>query len=223
LDALSQFVEIVLVAVGALLPIVDPLGGAPIYLAATAGLTPEQERAMARAVAVHSFLLLVTSILIGAYVLAFFGLSIPAVQIGGGSVVCAIAWSLLNSPTSSAGLAGKAPAAEDLEQRAFYPLTMPLTVGPGAISVALTLGANPERGVRTHVLTALGHLLGVVIVALSVYLCYRFADRILNRLGPIGTSVVTRLTAFILLCIGVQICWNGVRALVTTAFPGAVR
>jgi multiple antibiotic resistance protein len=77
--------------------------------------------------------------------------------------------------------------------------------------------------VRTHVLTALGHLLGVVIVALSVYLCYRFADRILNRLGPIGTSVVTRLTAFILLCIGVQICWNGVRALVTTAFPGAVR
>jgi multiple antibiotic resistance protein len=223
LDALRQFVEIVLVAVGALSPIVNPLGGAPIYLAATAGLTPEQQRAMAKAVAVHSFVLLVTSILIGAYVLAFFGLSIPAVQIGGGLVVCAIAWSLLNSPTSSVGLAGKAPAAEDLGQRAFYPLTMPLTVGPGAISVALTLGANPERGVRTQVLTALGHLLGVVIVALSVYLCYRFADRILERLGPTGTSVVTRLTAFILLCIGVQICWNGVRAMVTTAFPGAVR
>jgi multiple antibiotic resistance protein len=223
LEGLSQFVEIVLVAVGALLPIVDPLGGAPIYLAATAGLTTEQQRAMARTVAVHSFVLLVTSILIGAYVLAFFGLSIPAVQIGGGLVVCAIAWSLLNSPTSSVGLAGKAPAAEDLGQRAFYPLTMPLTVGPGAISVALTLGANPERGVRSHVLTALGHLLGVVIVAVSVYLCYRFADRILKRLGPTGTSVVTRLTAFILLCIGVQICWNGVRAMVTAAFPGAVR
>jgi multiple antibiotic resistance protein len=223
LDGLRQFVEIVLVAVGALLPIVNPLGGAPIYLAATAGLTPEQQRAMARAVAVHSFLLLVTSILIGAYVLAFFGLSIPAVQTGGGFVVCAIAWALLNSPSSSAGLAGKAPAAEDLGQRAFYPLTMPLTVGPGAISVALTLGANPERGARTHILTALGHLLGAVIVALSVYLCYRFADRILKRLGATGTSVVTRLTAFILLCIGVQICWNGVRGLVTTAFPGVVQ
>jgi multiple antibiotic resistance protein len=223
LDALRQFVEIVLVAVAALLPIVDPLGGAPIYLAATAGLTPEQQRTMAKAVAVNNVVLLATSILIGAYVLAFFGLSIPAVQIGGGTVVCAIAWSLLNSPTSSAGLAGKAPAAEDLGQRAFYPLTMPLTVGPGAISVALTLGANPERGVRAQVQTALGHLLGVVIVALSVYLCYRFADRILKRLGPTRTSVVIRLTAFILLCIGVQICWNGVRAMVTTAFPCAVR
>lgn len=222
MDGLRHCLEIVLVAVGALLPIVNPLGGAPIYLSATAGLTPEQQHAMAKAVAVNSFLLLAASVLIGAYVLAFFGLSIPAVQVGGGVVVCAIAWSLLNSPSSTAGLAGKTPEAVDLGQRAFYPLTMPLTVGPGSISVALTLGANPEHRVRAPIVTALGHLLGIVIVALTIYLCYRFADRILNRLGPIGTSVVIRLSAFILLCIGVQICWSGIHALVATAFPRAV-
>jgi multiple antibiotic resistance protein len=223
LEGLRYFLGIVVVAVGALLPIVDPLGGAPFYLAATTGLTPEQQRATAKAVAIYSFALLAASIFAGAYVLAFFGLSIPAVQVGGGLVVCAIAWALLNSPSSTAGLAGKAPAAGELEQRAFYPLTMPLTVGPGSISVALTLGANPEHAVRPLMLTALGHLLGVVIVALSVYLCYRFADRILHRLGPTGTSIVVRLSAFILLCIGVQICWNGVRGLVATAFPAPVR
>jgi multiple antibiotic resistance protein len=221
---LRSFAGTVLLAIGALLPIVDPLGGAPIYLAMTAGLTPAERRRMAKAVAVNSFLLLIAATLVGAYVLDFFGLSIPAVQVGGGIVVCAIAWSLLNSPASPPALARNGAPTEtpdSLSQRAFYPLTMPLTVGPGSISVALTLGANPARGLRPLVATALAHVLGILIVAVAVYLCYRYADRILQKLGTTGTSVVVRLSAFILLCIGVQICWNGVHALLVSAFPNA--
>jgi multiple antibiotic resistance protein len=224
LSDLRHFAATILLAVGALLPIVDPLGGAPIYLAMTAGLTPEERARMAKTVAVNSFLLLIASTLIGAYVLDFFGLSIPAVQVAGGIVVCAIAWSLLNSPNSTPTLARNgtpAVAPDDLSQRAFYPLTMPLTVGPGSISVALTLGANPTPGVRPLVVTAMAHALGILIVAVSVYLCYRYADRILRKLGPTGTSVVVRLSAFILLCIGVQICWNGLHALLVGTFPNA--
>ena len=221
---LRHFAAIVLLAVGALLPIVGPLSGAPIFLAMTADLAPEERSRMAKAVAVNSFLLLIVPALIGAYVLDIFGLSIPVVQIAGGLVVCAIAWSLLNSPNSPPALARDgAPAAtpDDLSQRAFYPLTMPLTVGPGSISVALTLGANPTGGVRRLVVTALAHALGILIVAVSIYLCYRYADRILRKLGPTGTGVVVRLSAFILLCIGVQICWNGLHALLVSAFPNA--
>jgi multiple antibiotic resistance protein len=220
---LRHFVETILLAVGALLPIVDPLGGAPIYLAMTSGLTPDERGPMAKAVAVNSFVLLIASILVGAYVLDFFGLSIPAVQVAGGIVVCAIAWSLLHNPSSPTALARSAAppvTPDDLRQRAFYPLTMPLTVGPGSISVALTLGANPAQGVRSQIVTALAHALGILIVAVAVYLCYRYADRILKKLGPTGTSVVVRLSAFILLCIGVQICWNGLHALLASAFPG---
>jgi multiple antibiotic resistance protein len=219
-----HFVKTVLLAVGALIPIVDPLGGAPIYLAMTAGLSPEHRRPMAKAIAVNSFFLLIASTLVGAYVLDFFGLSIPAVQVAGGIVVCAIAWSLLNRPDS----AGAPPrttepprATDDLSQRAFYPLTMPLTVGPGSMSVALTLGANPEQGLRSRVITAVAHTVGILIVAAAVYLCYRHANRIVKQLGPTGTGVVVRLSAFILLCIGVQITWNGVRALLAGAFPNA--
>ncbi len=224
LNDLGHFAATVLLALGALLPIVDPLGGAPIYLGMTAGLTPAERGRMARAVAMNSFLLLLASTLIGAYVLDFFGLSIPAVQVAGGAVVCAIAWSLLNSPSSAPALAGSEPQAmtpEAFKQRAFYPLTMPLTVGPGSISVALTLGANPPRGLRPLVATSLAHTVGILIVALSVYLCYRYADRILKWLGPTGMTVVVRLSAFILLCIGVQIGWNGLQALVVSAFPNA--
>jgi multiple antibiotic resistance protein len=225
-NALLHFGSVVLLAVGALLPIVDPLGGAPIYLAMTASLTHEERRRMAKAVAVNSFLLLIASALIGAYVLDFFGLSIPAVQVAGGIVVCSIGWSLLNSPNSPPALQrNAAPTAQppatnpdDLSQRAFYPMTMPLTVGPGSISVALTLGANPAPGFRSLLATSLAQAIGILIVALGVYLCYRYADRILQKLGPTGTSVVVRLSAFILLCIGVQICWNGVHGLIATGF-----
>ena len=103
-----HFIKTVLLAVAALFPIVDPLAGAPIYLAMTDGLSPEQRRPLAKAVAVNSFFLLMASTLVGAYVLDFFGLSIPAVQVAGGMVVCAVAWSLLN-PRSDASEAKPGP------------------------------------------------------------------------------------------------------------------
>jgi multiple antibiotic resistance protein len=96
---------------------------------------------------------------------------------------------------------------------------MPITVGPGAISVALTLGANPSNDLRASVITVLAHALGILIVAVTVYLCYRYGERILRKLGPTGVSVLTRLLAFILLCIGVQIAWNGVHGFIIGAFP----
>jgi multiple antibiotic resistance protein len=224
LGDLRHFASNLLLAVGALLPIVDPLGGAPIYLAVTADLTPEQRARLAKRVAINSLILLVASALIGAYVLDFFGLSIPAVQVAGGIVICAIAWSLLNQPVASDPKVRHgmpAPSPEDLGPRAFYPLTMPLTVGPGSISVALTLGANPPRGLRPLLVTSLAHGLGFLLVAASVYVCYRYAEPILTKLGTTGTTVLVRLSAFILLCIGVQIVWNGLHALLIGAFPGA--
>jgi multiple antibiotic resistance protein len=222
---LINFGSIVLLAVGALLPIVDPLGGAPIYLAMTTGLTTAERSRMAKSVAINSFLLLIASVLVGAYVLDFFGLSIPAVQVAGGIVVCMIGWSLLNSPNPQPAVdhnAAPPPTPADLSQQAFYPMTMPLTVGPGSISVALTLGANPAAGFRSLLVTAVAHAVGILLVALGVYLCYRYAELILRKLGPTGTGVVVRLTAFILLCIGVQICWNGLHALISNGFPALV-
>jgi multiple antibiotic resistance protein len=221
-DTVRHIVEITLLAVAALLPIVDPLSSSPMYLQFTRGLDSNERVALARTVARHSFMLLLGSAFIGAYVLDFFGLSIPAVQIAGGLLLCAMAWELLKR-SDGPETASRAPAAEAAHdaalRRAFYPLTMPLTVGPGSISVAVALGANPSRNLRALLVTTIGHALGILIVSVSVYLCYRYADRIATRLGDTGRTVMTRLSAFILLCIGVQIAWNGVQALLAGAFP----
>ena len=214
---LRQFLETVAYAVAALLPIVNPLGGAPIYLANTVDLTTSQHGELATRVARNCALLLLAALLFGAYVLDFFGLSIPIVQVAGGLVVCSIAWSLLHAPDAAPAMQDESrrilsPA--DLRRRAFYPLTMPLTVGPGSISVAIALGANQAHSVRSAIVIAFAHVCAVVVVAVTIFVCYRYADRILRRLGDTGTVVVTRLSAFILLCIGVQILWNGIATLI---------
>jgi multiple antibiotic resistance protein len=219
---LRHFIEWMLLAIAALMPIVNPLGGAPVYLAKTVDLTAAQHADLARRVAINCFLLLLASLLVGAYVLDFFGLSIAVVQVAGGLVVCSLAWSLLSEPDeppASVKDATRALTQSDLGTRAFYPLTMPLTVGPGSISVAITLGANHAQGVRSLIVESLAHTAGILLVAVSVFLSYRYADRILKRLGPTGTVVLVRLSAFILLCIGVQIGWNGVSALLRSLGP----
>ena len=217
-EDLRQFLESILLVVAALLPIVNPLGAAPVYLAKTVDLNAEEHADLARRVAINCFALLLGSLLIGAYVLEFFGLSVPIVQIAGGLLVCSLAWSLLNQPDEPLewvhDAANPLPRRPDLRTRAFYPLTMPLTVGPGSISVAITIGANQSsHPIPTMIVDSLAHVTGVLIVALLVFVTLRYADRIIRRLGPTGTAVLLRLSAFILLCIGVQILWNGASAL----------
>lgn len=211
---LRQVVEGVLLVFATLLPIVNPFGGAPVFLAMTADCTPDLRKALATRVALNAFVLLFCSVFVGTYVLEFFGLSVPIVQVAGGLVVCALGWDLLRQDTTTPGPAPpSSPDEPDIATRAFYPLTLPLTVGPGTISVAITLGANHSHSMRSLLANGTSELIGVTLIAVTILICYRYADRMLRALGATGTSVLVRLSAFILLCIGVQILWNGASAL----------
>ena len=211
---LRQTVEGVLLVFATLLPIVNPFGGAPVFLAMTADCTPELRKGLATRVAVNAFVLLFLSVFVGSYVLDFFGLSVPIVQVACGLVVCALGWDLLRQETTDPGPAPlSGPGDPDIATRAFYPLTLPFTVGPGTISVAITLGANHAHSMRSLLANGASELVGVTLIAATILVCYRYADRMLHALGATGTSVLVRLSAFILLCIGVQILWNGASGL----------
>jgi multiple antibiotic resistance protein len=107
---------------------------------------------------------------------------------------------------------------DDYLRQAFYPLTLPLTVGPGSISVAITVGANRPQGSQWHWPPIVGLLLGAALIAASVYICYRFAERIAQTIGDSAMNVIVRLSSFILVCIGVQILWNGLSALLRSIY-----
>src|SRR5215475_5726039 len=148
LDA-TTLVRSVLVPILALLPIVNPLGSAPIFLSMSADLPNESRRTLARAVAWNAFLLLIAAMLIGSHVLAFFGISLPIVRVGGGLLVTANGWRMLNADEPPPDR--RPPVADawerEVQRRAFYPLTFPLTVGPGSVSIAISIGASvPSSG-----------------------------------------------------------------------------
>jgi multiple antibiotic resistance protein len=173
---------------------------------------PSERRTLSRQIAVNSFFLLLGSYLIGTHILAFFGISLPAVQVGGGLIVIATGWSLLKrKDDDDRDKVHASSHHHEMSHQAFYPLTLPLTVGPGSISVAITLGANASHA-GFNILSILAAIVGSVVIGLSIFLCYGFADRLARMLGVTGMTVILRLTSFLLVCIGVQIVWNGVSA-----------
>jgi multiple antibiotic resistance protein len=209
-----DFIKTFLLVFLPLFPVVNPIGDAPIFLALTRWYPDSVRKILARKVAAYGFALLAGSFLFGSVILDFFGISIVVIQLAGGMVVAATGWSLLNQSDDTP--AEKQPPAtlEDALQHAFYPLTLPITVGPGCISIAITLGAHVRRqagpgwehGYPRHFVAALA---GMFVLCLLVMICYAYADRLVKRLGKSGTTIVVRLSAFILLAIGVQIMWNG--------------
>ncbi len=214
-DELVEVITNTLLILGALLPIVNPLGNAPIFLSLTRGSGSAARARLSRSIAINGFVLLVASAFIGTYILGFFGISLPVVQVGGGLVVISTGWTLLKQEDDDeAEPATATESDEHLSKRAFYPLTLPLTVGPGSISVAITVGANRPADPHVGWPFLVAELAGPFLIGLSIYLCYRYAESIARAAGVTAMSVIMRLSSFILLCIGVQILWNGASTLI---------
>lgn len=211
-DSIDTFLLVFLAA----FPIVDPIGAAMVFFSMTGRASPQLRRRMALRISVYSFFFLLGSLYIGAYVLAFFGISLPVLRVAGGLVVAAAGWKMLHEDafTPAPHDAGLQSAISDHEflRKTFYPLTMPLTTGPGTIAVLIALGTG--RPARTDMMQEwhffVGALAAVVALSLTIFFCFWGANLIRRALGAAGTEVVIRLMAFILICIGVQILWSGV-------------
>lgn len=205
----------------ALLPLVNPLGSALVILGLVGIQSADEYKTLARKIAINMTLFLAVVELVGSYVLQFFGISLSIVQFAGGMVVAAIGWSVLNQKDAdsaredaSAQMVGQGVTSQE-ESRAFYPLTFPVTAGPGCIVVMLTLSAHAsEKSISQNVVAHLGLLLAVVLLAALVYVCYAYAPKIARAVSPTTAHGILRVIAFILFCIGVQIAWNGLEALI---------
>jgi len=195
----------------------NPIGCAPIFLALTKRYPHSAQRILARKIAAYSFALLAVSLVFGTAILGFFGISLVVIQIAGGLVLAATGWNLLSQKDDEPTGREAAATLEDALEHAFYPLTLPITVGPGCIAIAIALGAHLRReggpglfgGIPRHFIAA---LIGMFLLCVLVMVFYGNADRIVRRLGKSRTSILTRLSAFILFAIGVQIFWNGLSA-----------
>ena len=206
-ETLTIMLRVAVVTVAALLPLINPAGTAPIFLSLTNGESDRTRATLAVRIARNAALLLAAATLGGSSILLFFGLSIAEIRIAGGLLVIATAWHLMHTdqrPDAEITALSRR-AATDLTHAAFYPLTFPVTIGPGSLAVAVTLGA----GTAVRMPSLLGAIAGIVVVSSTIYLCYRFAARAARLLGDAGTLVLFRLSAFILLAVGVKILADG--------------
>lgn len=229
LELALAFGKSFLFAFAALLPILNPAATAPIFLGLTDGASAHTRAMLARKIARNMFFLMLGSMLVGSYVLEFFGISLPIVRVGGGLIVAASAWRLLTA--SHATVDSRTELAESFtpemaRRQAFYPLTFPISCGPGSIAAAITVGVslNSER-MLLSVANMGGGALALLLIGIVLYFAFRYAQRLLKPLGEAGTLIFLRLSAFILLCLGVQIVWDGfselLRGLLVSAGMGA--
>jgi len=198
-----------------LLPIINPLSGAPVFMSLAGGDATLIKR-LARQVAINCWFVIVGALLIGTYVLELFGISLPIVRIGGGLLVAASGWHMLQQNDDDEvrdAVARSQPAAPPSEaqvfKRSFFPITFPLTTGPGTIAASIALGASLPREPTRYVVGALMAVAGAALTVTVVYLVYRYSAGLMRRLGEVGTLVMIRMMGFILLCIGIEIMWTG--------------
>ena len=214
-----------LIALSALLPMVNPLGSALQLLPLVGDAPPAVYRNLAWRISIDNIIFLLIVEAGGAAILRFFGISIPIVEISGGLVIAGLGWSTLNRPDPEAKPdqdAGRKAAVSATEgrfvQKVFYPFTFPITSGPATVVTMLTLSAHASRPtLAANLLAHLGISLAAVVVTACVYGCYAYAPRLARMVAPGTVNGIVRIVSFIMFSIGVQIAWNGVSALLGLA------
>ncbi len=221
LSDIPIFLKLIAMTFFALFPVVNPIGTSLIIRALTKSLNDAEYRKLSFKISTYMVGLLSTFLFLGPFILKLFGLSIPSVQVGGGLVLMIMGWKLLNSDDqhedekNAAAQTAAASGVSDVKGREFYPLTFPITSGPGSLSVILTLSAHSTKGyLDSWVFNYLAAFLGVLAMGVCVFFSFIYLPRLTSRLSQSGLNALSKLLAFVILCIGVEIVWNGIHAFI---------
>ena len=199
----------------ALFPVVNPIGNGFIIDGFIKNLNDEQRKSAAKKVFFNCLLIGVGSLVIGHFVLLLFGLAIPVIQVGGGIIICKTGLEMLSgspSDTDDKQEAINKINMNEIERKLFYPLSFPIVVGAGSISVIFTLMANgtvKENFLHTGInYSAIALALFAMLAILYVFLLQ--GHKFMKKLGNSGNLIINKLVAFITFCIGIQILVTGI-------------
>jgi multiple antibiotic resistance protein len=208
---MSSWLALVAATVGALLPIANPFSTAPIFAAMTRGEKQDSRNRQARLACIYMAGILLISLVAGALILEFFGISLQALRVAGGLIIARIGFSMLNPEPERPLPRRDQDESADKDAIAFTPIAMPLLSGPGSIAVTISMATSANNAFQY---IPIG--IGIVIVAAVSWLVLRYSSRIVDAMGRTGVNALTRVMGLILVCIGVQFVVTGVVDLVAT-------
>lgn len=215
---MEHFNSIFAYAFASLFSMVNPIGMSAVFLAMTKDYDISKRHKTAYLVSLYGAILVIATFFIGPYILRFFGISLASIQVAGGMLVFYAAWNMLDTKPKINSEEEK-EAENKVTDNTFFPLTMPITAGAGAMAVTIALSAKLSNGQEYNLIGVSAILMAIIVVFILVGICYRHADHIFERLGHTGTNVVSSLTAFILLAISVTVIWEGILGLITPLIP----
>ncbi len=192
----------------ALFPIVNPFGGVPLFFSLTTDFSTKERNYTALRTALYVIVILVVFLFFGRFVLNFFGISLPVLNIAGGLIVANTAWGMVTA--SSRITAAETSEASTKEDISLTPMAMPMLSGPGSIGVVMGLAAHASSGVAYT-----GMVIGIAVLGAAIYLFLCLGGPLVKRLGPTGTGAINRIFGFLILAIAVQLVWDGI-----AEFPG---
>ncbi len=202
--------ELILGTIAALLPIVNPFSTAPMFLSLTESHSVAERNRQARQGVIYMSAILIVFLIAGTFIMNFFGLSLPGMRIAGGILVCGVGMSMLK-PKDTEHTESEMKEAVSKQDISFTPLAMPSLSGPGAISVVIGMSSITNGYWLDYVYIALG----ILAVALIVYITLRSSTRMVRLLGVNGLHAMTKIMGFIILCVGVQFVVTGVMGVAT--------
>jgi multiple antibiotic resistance protein len=209
---MSILLSAVLVAFVQLFPILNPPAMAPVFQEITHGIPDRQRNLIALRVAVYTFYLLASLLLVGGWLLRILGVSIEMVGITGGILLFHTAWGMLNR--NDRLTSGEREEIKVMSGKAFFPLTMPMTAGPGSIAVTLAMTPRGNFLALHSILEIIGLCAGIGATSFTVWVFYRYSGPFLSRLGKTAKATIGQISAFILLAIGVQLIWLNLSRLI---------
>ena len=155
---------------GALFAIINPYGMAFVFLDRTVSLSESERARIAFRVAIYAFCVLLVSMFVGSEIMRFFGISMPALRIAGGLVVAATGWSMLHAAPLAAGEHASSSANyAAIRGMAFFPLTIPLTTGPGTIATAIAISTNRPNDLDALFTLSIVWLIVAFAVSVTIY------------------------------------------------------
>lgn len=187
----------------ALFPILNPFGAVPLFFSLTTDFSPAERKQTALKTALYVVAILVVFLFFGRFVLIFFGISLPVLNIAGGLIVANTGWAMVtgNERMTSA----ESSEAIQKEDISLTPMAMPMLSGPGSIGVVMGLAAHADS-----MIAYIGMVVAIVVLGIIVYLFLGLGGPLVKRLGPGASGAINRIFGFILLAIAVQLVWDGV-------------
>ncbi len=218
---LKPFLHELFISLVALFPVINPIGSALIVNPYLSQLPDEVHENAVRKITIYAFCICIVTLFAGHLILELFGITIPVIQVAGGTVICKMGWDTLssgaNNQSGTADMNGKHDAENEvrsIKNNLFYPLTFPITTGAGTMSVLFTLSAHSaDANWKSYLVNSIAIILAIVIMCAAVYLLYKNSGRITKKLGVKGQNIANRIIAFLIFCVGIEIASTGLKSL----------